>query len=61
MANSPTPQYVLKYINYKCKKSGCKGTDYCQCVRELRANRPSHEVVGSGNGYDTDNDGSDVG
>ena len=24
------------------------GTDYCQCVRELCANRPSHEVVGSG-------------
>ena len=46
---------VLKSINYKFKKSGCKGTclglkgglpcsDYCQFVRELCANRASHEV-----------------
>ena len=62
---------VLKSINYKFKKSGCKGicsclkrrlpcTDYCQFVHELCANRPSHEVVGSGSGYDTENDESDV-
>ena len=62
---------VLKSINCKFKKRGCKGTcscpkggllctDYCQCDRELCANRPSHEVVGSESGYDTDNDDSDV-
>ena len=67
--NSPAPQSVLKSINCKCKKSGCKGTcsclkrgttDYCQCVREHCANGPSHEMVGSGSGYDTDSDDSDV-
>ena len=36
------------------------GTDYSQCVLELCANRPSHEVVGSGSDYDTDSDDSDV-
>ena len=72
MDNSPAPQSVLKSINCKCKKSGCKGacsclkwgqpsTDCRQCVRELGANRLSHEVVGHGNDYDTDSDDSDVG
>ena len=71
MENSPAPQSVLNSINCKCKKSGCKGTclclkgelpctDYCQCVRELCADWPSHEVVGSGSGYDTNSDDSDV-
>ena len=68
MEHSPAPQYVLKSINCKCKKCGCKGTcswglpctDYCQYVRELCANRPSHEVVGSGCDYDTDSDDADV-
>ena len=54
MENSPTLQSVLKSINYKCKTGGCKGTDYCLCVRELWANRPSHELVGSRSGYDQD-------
>ena len=68
MEHSPAPQSVLKD---KCKTSGCKGTCsyikgglpctvYYQCVRELCANRPSHEVVGSGSDYDTDSDDSDV-
>ena len=43
-----------------CIKGGLPCTDYCQCVRELCANRPSHEVVGSGSDYDTDSDDSDV-
>ena len=71
MDNSPAPQSVLKSINSKFKKSGCKGTcsclkgglpctDYCQCVRELCANGPSNEVVGSESGYDTNSDDSDV-
>ena len=71
MEHSPAPQSVLKSIYCKCKKSDCKGTcscikgglpcnDYCQCVRELCANRRSHEVVGSGSDYDTDSDDSDV-
>ena len=71
MDNSPASQSVLKSINCKCKKSGYKGTcsclkgglsctDYCQCVRELYANWPSHEVVGSGSGYDTDSGDSDI-
>ena len=41
-------------------KEGLPCTDYCQGVRELCANRPSHEVVDSGSDYDTDNDDSDV-
>ena len=71
MKNSPAPQSVLKSMNSKCKKSGCKGTcsclkeglpytNYCQCVRELCANQPSHEVVDSGSDYATDSDDSDV-
>ena len=46
MVNPPAPQSVLKSINSKCKKSGCKctcsclkgglsSTDCCQCVLEL--------------------------
>ena len=71
MEHSQAPQSVLKSIDCKCNKSGCKCTCscikgglpctyYCQYVRELFANRPSHEVVGSGCDYDTDNDDSDV-
>ena len=71
LEHSPAPQSVLKSINCKCKKSDFKGTcscikgglpctDYCQCVRELCSNRPSHEVVGSASDYDTDSDVSDV-
>ena len=41
-------------------KRGLPCTYYCQCVRELCGNRPSHEVVGSGSDYDTDSDDSDV-
>ena len=69
--HSPAPQSVLKSMNCKFKKNGCqctcsclKGglpcTAKCQCVRELCANQPSHELVGSESGYDTDNDDSDV-
>ena len=43
-----------------CIKGGLPCTDYCQCVRELCANWPSHEMVGSGSDYDTDSDDSDV-
>ena len=31
-----------------------------KCVRELCANRTSHEEVGRGSDYDTDSDDSDV-
>ena len=71
MDTSPAPQSVLKSINCKCQKSGCKDTcsslngglpctDYCQCVRELCANWPSHQMVGSRGGYYTDSDDSDI-
>ena len=42
------------------KKGGPPYTYYCQCLRELCANRPYHEVVGSGSGHGTDSDDSDV-
>ena len=62
MKNNPAPQYVLRSINCRFNKSGCKCTcsclkgelpctDYCQCVLELCANRPSHELVGSESGW----------
>ena len=70
MEHSPAPQSVLKSINCKCKKSVCKGTcsyikgglpctDYCQCVRELCANRPSHGVVGGWQNTDSDDSDED--
>ena len=31
MDHSPAPQSVLKSMNCKCKKSGCKGT--CSCIK----------------------------
>ena len=59
MEHSQALQSVLKSIGCKCNTSGCKGTCscingglpctyYCPCARELCANRPSHEVAGSG-------------
>ena len=71
MEMATASQSVMKSMNGMCKKSNCKYTSsclkvglpytaYCQCFRNLYANWPSHEVVGSGSGHDTDSDDSGV-